>query len=71
MQDARVGTTVETGQVFPYTGYYSLLRHKNDDEDGCFVSPEARYGMLFERGEEAPDLLACPHVVVWKLDIPY
>ncbi len=66
-----IGTVVETGDRFPATGYYSFAGHKDDVGDECFVSPQVKFGMLFERGDRVPDLVACTHVVRWKLDAVY
>ena len=45
-----IGTVVETGDLFPTTGYYSFAGHKDDVGEGCFVPPQVKFGMLFERG---------------------
>ncbi|MDA7940225.1 MAG: hypothetical protein MPJ04_06820 [Nitrosopumilus sp.] len=67
----QIGTTVETGQTFPETGYYSYAGHKGDHSEGCYVSPYAKGGMLFRKGRRAPDLISCSHAVRWKLDAIY
>ena len=66
-----IGTVVETGDLFPATGYYSFAGHKDGAGEGCFIPPQVELGMLFERGDRVPDLVACTHVVRWRLDAVY
>lgn len=66
-----IGTEVETGGRFPVTGYYSFVKHKDGGGEDCFVSPQVRNGMLFEKGDRVPDLVSCPHTVCWRLNSVY
>ncbi|MDA7991366.1 MAG: hypothetical protein MPK30_09765 [Gammaproteobacteria bacterium] len=62
---------VETGQVFPETGYYSYVGHRDGGGEACFVSKYAKWGMLFKKGMKAPNLGSCSHTVSWNLDTVY
>ena len=62
---------VETGHVFPETGYYSYVGHRDGDDEGCFVSVYAERGMLFKKGMRAPNLISCSHTVSWRLTAVY
>ena len=66
-RDKRIGMTLRTGGTFPVTGYYAYAGHEDGGGRDCFVSPQCATGMLFERGDKVPDLVACTHVVVWRL----
>lgn len=59
--------TVETGGLIPVSGYYCYMGHRDGDDDGCFISMYARDGLFFREGERMPDLIACRHVILWKI----
>lgn len=58
---------ISSDVIFPITGYYSYHRHEDGEEhEECFVPKQANR-LLFKKGEIAPKLGSCDHVVVWKL----
>ena len=58
---------ISTGCIFPITGYYSYHMHEDSMENcGSFV-PQQANRLLFKKGEIAPKLGSCDHIVVWKL----
>ncbi|RNJ79768.1 MAG: hypothetical protein D9C04_03600 [Nitrosopumilus sp. B06] len=67
----QAGALFKSGEKFPVTGYYSYADHVGLDKVDCYVSPNVKAGMLFTKGELVPKLIACPHVVSWRLDASY
>lgn len=60
-------TIIETGQQFLITGYYSYYQHLDGKPHSeCFV-PEQSSKMLFKKGEKAPTLGSCSHIILWIL----
>lgn len=55
-----------SGDKFIVTGYYRYRGHPNNDEDNCFVTTQA-HRLLFKKGETAPKLGSCDHIVEWIL----
>lgn len=58
-QDDRI---IKTGNKFKITGYYKLTNHNYD----CFVPQQAK-NMFFKKGDTAPTIGSCYHIVDWQL----
>jgi len=53
-----------SGQIIEETGYYSYRSHLHGWHPECFVAPQTKI-MLFKKGEKAPKLGSCNHVIEW------
>lgn len=57
--------TIYTGATFQNTGYYKYSRHDLNGVFECFIPIQANR-MFFKKGEKAPILGSCEHVVGWE-----
>lgn len=58
---------ITTGELFDTTGYYAYTKHAdNEPHPECFITKQSNR-LLFQKGETAPALGSCNHLVMWQL----
>lgn len=62
---------IRSDEEVDVTGYYTYVKHVEENKEECFIPPQTKSKLLFKKGEKAPMLGSCPHIVVWKLLRPY